>query len=91
MKVYLGKTCKWSAFFRGLAFEAISLSGNIWWVKWSPKTGVSCVLQQSIKKFCIVPNRRAVREWEGLGARLLIFQKWDECGHALGYSPGPAL
>ena len=31
----------------------------------------------------IVPNRRAVREWEGLGARLLISQKWDECGHPL--------
>ena len=31
----------------------------------------------------IVPNRRAVREWEGLGARLLISQKWDECGHSL--------
>ena len=26
----------------------------------------------------IVPNRR-----EGLGARLLISQKWDECGHSL--------
>ena len=31
----------------------------------------------------IVPNRHAVREWEGLGARLLISQKWDECGHPL--------
>ena len=31
----------------------------------------------------IVPNRRAVREWEGLGASLLISQKWDECGYPL--------
>ena len=33
----------------------------------------------------IVPNRRAVRECEGLGARprLLISQTWDECGHSL--------
>ena len=28
----------------------------------------------------IVPNRCAVREWEGLGACLLISQKSDECG-----------
>ena len=27
-------------------------------------------------KYPIVSNRRAVREWEGLGARLLISQKW---------------
>ena len=29
----------------------------------------------------IVPNRHAVREWEGLGARL--FLKWVECGYPL--------
>ena len=45
---------------------------------------ISCsVRASSMCIYRIVPNRRAVREWEGLGARLLIYQKWDECGHSL--------
>ena len=42
----------------------------------------SVLLSNSIDYYRIDPNRRAVREWEGLGARLLISQKWGECGHS---------
>ena len=37
-------------------------------------------------RYRIVPNRCAVHEWEGLGVRLLISQKWVECDHPL-YRP----
>ena len=38
---------------------------------------------QCVTLYRIVPNRYAGREGEGLGAHLLISQKWNECGHLL--------
>ena len=43
-------------------------------------TGTGNVLSIFIYTYRIVPNRRPVREWEGLGGHLLISQKGDEFG-----------